>query len=160
MEEVTIIDYDHQGRGMARINNKICFIPNTMIGEIVKINITKDKKNFMEADVYEYIKKNPNRIENICPYYKTCGGCDILHIPYEEQLKYKENKIKNIINRYLKEDIKINNIEYDKQFNYRNKVTLQVEKNKFGFYSKKSNMITPIKECKLLDILFIQIRCC
>ena len=151
MQEVTIIDYDHQGRGMARINNKICFIPNTMIDEIVKVNITKEKKNFMEAEVVEYIKTNPNRKDNICPYYTTCGGCDILHLEYEEQLKYKYNKVVNIIKRYVNEDIKINNIISDKQFNYRNKVTLQVEKNKVGFYSKKSNTITPIKECKLLD---------
>lgn len=151
MQEVTIIDYDHQGRGMARINNKICFIPNTMIDEVVKINITKEKKNFMEAEVVEYIKTNPNRKDNLCPYYTTCGGCDILHLSYEDQLNYKYNKVINIINRYVKEDIKINNIISDKQFNYRNKVTLQVDKNKIGFYSKKSNTITPIKECKLLD---------
>ena len=59
MYEVTIIDYDHQGRGMARINDKICFIPNTMIDEIVKVNITKEKKNFMEAEAIDDIKKNP-----------------------------------------------------------------------------------------------------
>ncbi len=152
MEEVTIIDYDHQGRGMARINDKIVFIPNTMIGEIVKINIIKEKKNYMEAEVIEYIKTSPTRVENICPYYKTCGGCDILHLPYNEQLEYKYNKIKNIINRYIKENIKINNIvPSDKQFNYRNKVTLQTDRNKIGFYSKKSNNITSIDSCLLLD---------
>ena len=150
--EVTIIDYDHQGRGMARINNKIVFIPNTMIGEIVDIKITKEKKNFIEAEVINYIKTNPNRVDNLCPYYKQCGGCDILHLPYDEQLEYKYNKVKNIIKRYVKEDIKINNIvKSDKQFNYRNKVTLQVDKNKFGYYSKKSNNIIPIKKCLLLD---------
>lgn len=151
-EDILIIDYDHQGRGMARIDNKIVFIPNTIIGEIVDIKIIKEKKNYIEAQVVNYKKKSPNRIDGICPYYKTCGGCDLLHIPYEEQLLYKENKIKNIINRYLKEDIKINNIvPSDKQFNYRNKVTLQVENNKIGFYSKNTNNITPIKKCLLLD---------
>ena len=150
--EVTIIDYDHQGRGMARINNKIVFIPNTMIDEIVKIKITKEKKNYMEAEVIEYIKCNSKRINNLCRYYELCGGCDILHIPYDEQLKYKYNKIKNIMNRYVKEDFIINDIvKSDKQFNYRNKVTLQVDKNKFGYYGKKSNNIIPIKKCLLLD---------
>lgn len=152
MEEVTIIDYDHQGRGMARINDKIVFIPNTMIDEIVKIKITKDKKKYMEAEVVEFIKESPDRVKGICPYYKTCGGCDILHLQYIEQLEYKQNKIKNIVSRYLKEDIKINNIiPSDKQFNYRNKVTLQVDKNKIGYYSKKTNNITPIKKCLLID---------
>ena len=152
MEEVTIIDYDHKGRGMARINDKIVFIPNTIIGEVVKINIIKEKKNYIEAEVKEYIKYSPNRVKDVCPYYQTCGGCDILHLLYNEQLEYKYNKIKNITTRYLKDDIKINNIvPSDKQFNYRNKVTLQVDKNKIGFYSKKSNTITSIDKCLLLD---------
>lgn len=152
MEEVTIIDYDHHGRGMAKINDKIVFIPNTMIGEIVKIKVTKNKKNYMEAQVIEYIKESKNRIKNLCPYYDKCGGCDILHLPYNEQLQYKENKIKNIISRYLKKDIKINNIiKSDKQFNYRNKVTLHAQNSKIGYYERNTNNIIPISNCLLLD---------
>ena len=152
MEEVIIIDYDHHGRGMAKINDKIVFIPNTMIGEKVKIKITKNKKNYMEGKVIEYIEENKNRVKNLCPYYEKCGGCDILHIPYNEQLLYKENKIKNIVSRYLKDDIHINNIvKSDKQFNYRNKVTLHTNNNKIGYYEKNSNNIIPINNCLLLD---------
>ena len=152
MEEVTIIDYDHQGRGMAKINDKIVFIPNTMIGEIVKIKITKNKKNYMEAKVIEYIKENEKRIKKLCPYYEKCGGCDILHLPYDEQLIYKENKIRNIISRYLKEDIKINSIvKSDKHFNYRNKVILHANNNKIGYYEKNTNNIISINNCLLLD---------
>ena len=153
MEEVvTIIDYDHHGRGMARINDKIVFIPNTMIDEIVKIKTTKDKKKYMEGIVIEYIKENSLRRKDICPYYKYCGGCDILHLPYNEQLKYKTNKIKNIINRYVKENIIIKDIiSSDKEFNYRNKVTLHNKNHKIGYYSKESNDIIEISECKLID---------
>lgn len=149
---VTITNYDHKGRGMARINNKVAFIPNTMIDEIVKVKVIKEKKKYIEAEVVEFIKKSPNRKDNLCPFYKTCGGCDILHLPYHDQLKYKQNKIKNIIDRYIKEDININNIvPSEKQFNYRNKVTFQVDKEKIGFYSKESNNITNIDNCLLLD---------
>lgn len=47
--EVKITGYDHQGRGLGRINNKIIFIPNTMINEVVKVRITKDKKITMKV---------------------------------------------------------------------------------------------------------------
>ncbi len=152
MNNVEIIDYDHKGRGIARINDKIVFIPNTMINEIVNIEITKDKKKYMEGKVIKYIKKNPNRIENLCPYYKHCGGCDILHLPYSDQLDYKQNKISNIIKRYTNENIKINTIvKSDKQFNYRNKVTLHSKNNKIGMYSKGSNSIVEINNCLLLN---------
>lgn len=151
-EVVTITDYDHKGRGIARINNKIVFIPNTIIGEIVEIKIIKEKKKYMEAIVLSFVKESPIRVKNNCPYYPKCGGCDLLHLPYEKQLKYKEEKVKNIINKYTKEEIKINNIvPSDKQFNYRNKVTLQVDRNKIGFYEKESNNIIEINKCLLLD---------
>lgn len=151
-EVVTITDYDHKGRGIARINNKIVFIPNTIIDEIVEIEIIKEKKKYMEAKVLSFIKKSPIRVENKCPYYPKCGGCDLLHLPYDIQLQYKENKVKNIINKYTKEEIEINSIvPSDKQFNYRNKVTLQVDRNKMGFYEKESNNIIEIKKCLLID---------
>jgi 23S rRNA (uracil1939-C5)-methyltransferase len=106
----------------------------------------------MEGKVIEYIEENKNRVKNLCPYYEKCGGCDILHIPYNEQLLYKENKIKNIVSRYLKDDIHINNIvKSDKQFNYRNKVTLHTNNNKIGYYEKNSNNIIPINNCLLLN---------
>lgn len=56
-EVVTITDYDHKGRGIVRINNKIVFIPNTIIDEIVEIEIIKEKKKYMEAKVLSFIKK-------------------------------------------------------------------------------------------------------
>lgn len=150
--EVIITGYDHQGRGLTRINNKICFIPNTIVGEKVKIKIINEKKSFMEASVIEILEASPVRVKNICPYYLSCGGCDLLHMPYEEQLKYKFDKIRDIINRYVDSDIKINNIvASDKQFNYRNKVTFQSKNNQLGYFNKKSNDIIKINECKLID---------
>lgn len=150
--DVLISGYDHQGRGIARINNKICFIPNTLKDEFVKIKITKEKKKFIEAKVIEILKPSPFRQSNICPYYQNCGGCDLLHMPYKEQLKYKNNKIIDIMNRYVNQDIKINNIiSSDKQFYYRNKVTLHSKNNKLGYFNKKSNDIIEIKHCKLID---------
>lgn len=149
---VKIIDYDHQGRGIGRLNNKIIFIPNTMIGEEVLVNITLNKKNFMEGSVKEYVKKANNRVDGICKYYDSCGGCDILHLPYNEQLTYKQNKIGNIIAKYTKENIKINNIvKSDKQFYYRNKVTFQTDHKNIGFFDKKSHNVVGIDKCLLIQ---------
>ena len=150
--EVEILDYDHQGRGMGRINDKVVFIPNTIPGEIVNVTIIKDKKKYMEGEVTNYIKKSSTRVKNLCPYYKVCGGCDLLHIPYLEQLKYKKEKINNIIRRYVGDNIIIKDIvPSDNIFNYRNKVTYHVDSNNIGFYEKKSNKIVNIDTCLLLD---------
>ena len=84
-----------------------------------------------------------------CPYYDKCGGCDLLHLSYIEQLKYKENKVKEIIKKFSGLEC-INNIVSSKQFNYRNKITLQV-KNSIGYFQKKSNDIINIDNCLLVD---------
>jgi 23S rRNA (uracil1939-C5)-methyltransferase len=150
--EVEILSYDHQGRGIGRINDKIIFIPNTIPGEIVNIKVTKDKKKFMEGEVINFIKESPYRVKDLCPYYETCGGCDLLHIPYSEQLKYKQDKVNNIIKRYVGDNIKINDIiPSDNIYHYRNKVTYHIDGKNIGFYEKKSNKIVTIDKCLLLD---------
>ena len=146
MEKVKIVAFDHQGRGIAKINNKVVFVPNTLVGEIVNIEILIDKKKYAVGLVKEIVKKSPKRVNVLCPYYDKCGGCDLLHIEYNEQLKLKEEMVKNIFDRYLKKEVKINKIVSGKQYNYRNKVTLQVNKN-IGFFNKSSYDIVNIDNC-------------
>ena len=76
---VKIEKLDHFGRGIAKVNNMPIFVENILINEEVEILITKEKKNYMEGVVIDYIKKSPLRVESNCPYYAKCGGCDLLH---------------------------------------------------------------------------------
>ncbi len=140
---------DYYGRGIIKDNDKIIFVDNALVGEIVEIKILKEKKKYKEAIVTKYIKTSPLRLKPLCPYYNKCGGCDIMHISYDEQLKFKENKVKEIINKF-KIDTVIKPIIPTKQYNYRNKITLQVGE-KIGLYEKRSNKIVEIKECLLVD---------
>lgn len=152
--ECEIISYDHYGRGIGKIDNKICFINNAMKNEIVDIKITNNKNKYCEAEVINYIKKSFNRIDPPCKFYNVCGGCNILHMNYEEQLNFKEEKIKNIISKYVDENIKINKIvPSDDQYHYRNKVILHEKDNIIGYYNKNSNDIIKIDKCLLLDKL-------
>lgn len=148
---VQITDLDHYGRGIARIDNKITFIPNSIPGEIVDIKITTTKKNFMEGKIIKFIEKSPIRVDNLCPYYPKCGGCQLLHLPYKEQLEYKEKKIINIFKRYgINTKIKPI-IGSPSKLNYRNKVTFHCQQNKLGFYQDSSNNFIEIKNCILLN---------
>ena len=142
---------DHFGRGILNIDGKTVFVNNAFIGDEVEIRIIKSKKNYSEADVINYKKTSNLRKDNYCKYSNICGGCDIGGLLYKEQLKFKEDKIKNIIDKYLKKDIKINSIIYDKDINYRNKITLHVKNNESGLYKKQSNEIINIDECYLVS---------
>lgn len=150
-DEIFIIEkLDHFGRGMVKYNDKIIFINNAMIGDTVKIKVISEKKNYVEAEVSSFINKSSNRINDFCEYL-DCGGCNINFFNYNDQLKFKENKIKDLVRKYLKEDIKINNIIYSENSNYRNKITLHVSNKKVGLYKNKSNELIEIKECKLVN---------
>lgn len=144
---------DHYGRGIAKLENKTVFVENALPDEIVEINIIKDKKNYIEANVLKYIKKSNSRIEPKCPYYDFCGGCNIMHLPYEDQLKFKQNKIENIIKKYLNNEVTVNDIvSPDKIDFYRNKTTFQVQE-KIGFYKKNTYDIINIDSCIISDKL-------
>lgn len=148
---VTIESLDHQGRGIAHVDDKIIFVSNALTGEIVKIKIIKSKKKYMEAEVYQFIKKSKVRIEPICPYFHQCGGCDLLHIDYQTQIKYKEQKVKEIMKKFAQiEGIVKPIVKNEEIFEYRNKVIFQV-KEKVGFYHKKSHEIVPIEKCFLIS---------
>lgn len=144
---------DHYGRGITKLDNKTVFVKDALPDEIVEINIIKEKKNYAEANVLKYIQKSNNRIEPKCPYYNSCGGCNIMHIPYEDQLKFKQNKIENIIKKYLNNEVKINDIVSSDRIDfYRNKTTFQVQE-KIGFYKENTYDIINIDSCTISDKL-------
>ena len=151
-KELKIEKLDHYGRGIGKINNKTVFVNNALEDEIVEITVTKEKKNFCEAEVVKYIKTSEKRQKPICPYYNFCGGCQLQHLSYSEQLKFKENKVKEVLNKFasINENIIKPIIKSENEYYYRNKITLQVDK-KVGLYKEKSNDIVPIEHCYLVS---------
>lgn len=141
---------DNFGRGISHINNKIVFISNALEDEVVDATTTYSNKKFDEAKVNEIIEVSKMRIKPICPYFDICGGCNLLHMNYDEQLKFKYNKVKDIIFKYLKENIKVNDVIYSNQFNYRNKASFEV-KEKLCYKMRKSTNLVDINYCYLLD---------
>ena len=127
------------------------FVWDSVVGDIVDINIVKLKKNYMEGTIKKFIKKSSKRVKNPCIYNDRCGGCNLLNISYEEALKFKENRLKEILSKFKLDNIKINNIEYGNNFNYRNKITLHIDNKKIGLYEKRTNDIVEINKCLLVS---------
>ena len=141
---------DHNFNGISKINNKIVFIKNALPNEVVEIKIINEKKKYLEAEVTKYIKTCDERINPKCKYFGICGGCDLLHLNYKTQLKYKQEKIENIFSKYFKKDIKINNIVFDNDLYYRNKIKFQIG-DKVGFYKNNSYKVIPINTCLIAN---------
>ena len=144
--KLNILKFDHQGRGISKKDNKIIFINKALPEETADVNIINEKKNYCEGKVINIIKENSNRIKPICPYYDSCGGCNLLHMNYELEKDFKINKAKELLGR-------CDNFYETNNLNYRNKVTLHIKDNKIGLYEEKSNRIIEIDYCYLLDDL-------
>jgi len=146
---VEIIKLDDLGRGIGYINNKIIFIPNSLPNEIVNVEITKETNKYYEGEVKEYIKKSDKRIYPKCPYYKLCGGCNLMHMSYNDSLNYKKEKLKNILKKFSDTEVDIEIIENNRIYNYRNKIELKIENGKWGYYNSKTHKFIEIKNCYL-----------
>lgn len=142
---------DHYGRGIIKIDGKIGFIENALENEDIEIDIIKENKKYFEGKSRLINNKNKARINPICPYYDNCGGCHLMHMNDELQKEFKTEKIKNIINKFLDNEVKVNDVVKLNDLNYRNKVVLHVENNRLGFYKDKSNDLIDIDKCLLLN---------
>ena len=151
MEKVVIEKLDNQGRGICYINDTITFVPNTLPGEIIEIELTKESKKYNEAKVISYFKKSSKRIEGKCPFFGRCGGCELLHSTYEDTLKYKKEKLESIIHHYAHIKTNIDIIPSSKKLNYRNKITLKIVDSKYGYYETNTHNLVPINNCLLAE---------
>lgn len=153
MKKYVVENLDHQGRGIIRDNGMVIFVSNALPQEEVEIKFIKEKKNLKEACVTSYRKISNDRQQPLCPYYDTCGGCHIMHMPYTKQLEWKERKVREIFNKFMDYDVSncIQNIMGSQEWNYRNKATFQV-KQKIGYFKKHSNIIVSIEHCDIVDL--------
>ena len=150
--ELEIEKLDHQGRGIAKKDGKVFFVSNGLPGEKLLVKIDKIKKNIVNAHIKKFINISKDRTKSICKYFDKCGGCDLLHLSYNHQIAFKENKIKEIMTKFCNYNFKINPImKSDRILNYRNKVTFQID-NKLGFYERGSNKIVPVNNCQIINI--------
>ena len=136
--------------GIGRIDNKVVFVENALIGEIVEVKIIKEYKKYMIGDAIKYLKMSDDRRVFECKYYNKCGGCNIGILNYDKQLEFKKNKVKDIFRKYA--NIKINpDIVGTDEKGYRNKIILHVENSKLGYYEKETNKLIEIDKCIIVS---------
>lgn len=150
MDVIEIYKLDSKGRGIGRYNNKPIFVFGALPKEEVLLKNINERSKFSTAFVDKIIKMSDNRINPICPYFGICGGCDLMHMSYLEQLSFKKDKVEFMIHSLVDKDIKVLDIKYSDCLYYRNKAEFKVD-NKIGFYGKSTHELVPIDKCFLVD---------
>lgn len=99
IENVEITGVAAEGKALVRLDDIVTFVPNCVPGDIVDLRITKKKHSFMEAKVLRLVKPSPVRCEAKCKHFGVCGGCKWQILPYDEQLRYKQQQIVDNLTR-------------------------------------------------------------
>lgn len=157
---VTIEDIGSGGEGIGKVDGYTLFIKDALIGDEIEAKITKAKKNYGYARMMKILTPSPMRVPAKCPVARQCGGCQIQELSYEEQLRFKENKVRNQLERigeFPKETIEqvMRPIRGMKEpFHYRNKAQFPIGTDKAGnviagFYAGRTHQIIPNLDCAL-----------
>ena len=154
MVTLEITDLGSSGEGIGKVDGFTLFVKDALIGDVIRAKIIKLKKNYGYGRLMEILTPSPSRVEARCPQARACGGCQIQPLAYEKQLEYKENKVKELLERvgkvqdYVMEPI----IGMEEPWYYRNKAQFPVGKTKegeivTGFYAGRTHSIIPVEEC-------------
>lgn len=153
---VTITDMGHDGEGIGKIDGYTLFVKDTVIGDTAEVKIMKAKKNYAYARLMRLITPSDRRTDPVCPYARQCGGCQIQELKYEEQLRFKEEKIRENLTRIggFSEVPMEPIIGMENPYHYRNKAQFPVGTDKngnliTGFYAGRTHTIIHNTRCYL-----------
>jgi 23S rRNA (uracil1939-C5)-methyltransferase len=99
LENVSIIDAGAEGKAIARIDDRVIFVPFVVPGDVADIQVTAKKKSFFEGKAVKIHTFSDKRTEPFCSHFGTCGGCRWQNMKYEEQLFYKQKQVEDNFRR-------------------------------------------------------------
>jgi 23S rRNA (uracil1939-C5)-methyltransferase len=152
MQEVRlkIRDVTTLGEGVGTYEGLTIFVEGALPEEVVLAEIYEKKSTYAKARLIKILEKSDSRVNPICPVFGKCGGCQIMHLLYEDQLLLKKKRIEDAFIRIGKlTNFRVNDVVASpKPLYYRNKITLPISKDlKFGLFAKRSHDIVSINTC-------------
>lgn len=152
-----VIDGLASGSGVGRLDGRVCFVEGALPGERVRACVQEIKKRYLKAALVDVLEKSPHRENPPCPYVSECGGCQYQHVSYPEELRWKEDEVRQTLKR-------IGRVEPEhfepitaspEPYGYRKSITLQQgelgRQRAWGFYARDNVSIVPIERCLIAD---------
>lgn len=148
--EAQIEGFTHGGKGVARVQGKAVFVPHTIPGERVRLQVIDDRKRWARAVLLDVVEPSPDRVVPPCPYVPECGGCDLQHIQPDAQRELKTQVVREQLTRLGGQDDPpvrpTRSVGPDVA--YRNNIRLHAdEQGRLGFHRTGSHDVVPIDRC-------------
>lgn len=159
LHQAEVVNFSHDGRGIARIDGKTTFIQGALPDETVSFQYTRKKSDFDEGKTIAVIKPSSHRVHPRCPHYTMCGGCSLQHLDEHAQIHEKEGLLLDLLRRigHVEPETVLAPLTSD-SWHYRNKARLSVrfvekkQKAMVGFREKNNpRYITEIEQCPILN---------
>ena len=173
--DVTIEKLIYGGEGLAHHEGATVFVPFVLPGEGVAVTAVEQKKKFVRARVQRILEPSAERIAARCPHFGVCGGCDYQHIPYDAQLQYKSEILRETLRR-------LGRIEWTEKitthpspaWGYRNRAQWKVrplegaateakagaadgkDKLGIGYFRANSTALCAVEDCSILSPLLLK----
>ncbi len=154
--EVVIEDIGSTGEGIGRMEGYAIFVKGALPGETVRVKVRKVGKNYGVASLEEVLAPSKDRVEPECKLAGRCGGCQLPHMDYGAQLRYKERRVKDCLERIGGLDgVSVEPIiGMENPYRYRNKAAYPVGRGgdgsaAIGFYASRSHVIVEGEDCLL-----------
>ena len=143
--------------GIVKIDNFVCFVPYSLIGEKVRFKVLKVNKNIVYGKLIEVLTPAEARVRPRCAVYEKCGGCQLQHLKYSSQLKVKSKTVKDCLYKIAGIDIDVPTaVKSSYEYHYRNKLQLPIRStdkgNKIGFFINNSHRIVEIESCPIQEV--------
>lgn len=158
--EVRIEKLVYGGEGLAHHDGHTVFVPLVLPGELVRIESSARKKKFIRGRLERVVEPSQERVAAPCPHFGRCGGCQYQHIPYEAQLRYKAEILRETLGRIGRiqwtGDIKTHG---SPPFGYRNRAQWKLRTNPsgstggagIGYFEMGSTTLCAVSECSILS---------
>ncbi|NLM45231.1 MAG: 23S rRNA (uracil(1939)-C(5))-methyltransferase RlmD [Firmicutes bacterium] len=152
--KLQIEDLNHEGEGVGRYKGFTVFAPGAAPGDEIIARVISVQKNYARALLQDIVIPSPFRVTPSCPHYTECGGCQLQHISYPEQLRLKQKMVQDAVTRIAGLDVPaLPIIGADNPWQYRNKAQLPVgwEGGKVitGFYARRTHRIVNLQSCRI-----------
>lgn len=98
LEQIPVSDYAAEGRSLAKVEGKVVFIEGGAVpGDVVDIRLFKNKKDWASGKAIHFHQYSKDRVTPFCEHFGTCGGCQWQMLPYELQLRYKQQQVEDAL---------------------------------------------------------------
>ncbi len=149
-----ISDLGVNGEGIAKKDQNVYFVPFALPGEKVTAEVAARKKNLCYARLRDVLTPADERVRPKCPVYKRCGGCQLQHLKYTNQLKHKAKVVEDCFRKIARLRVEVApTVRSDHEYHYRNKLQMPIGSRHgrtiLGFYRPGSHAIVPTDDCSL-----------